>query len=443
MKKIGIGLIGFGTVGAGVARTLIERKNLLSERAGFIPELVSVCDCDLKRPRPVSLPTGILTKDVKKVLENPQVQIVVELVGGIEPAGSFLLKALKNGKSVVTANKALLAEKGDRLFSAAEQSECQIGFEASVGGAIPIIKTLRESFVANNITSLYGILNGTTNFILTRMAEERLSLTKALKIAQDAGFAERDPSLDLSGTDSSHKLSVMATLITGKFFPASNIPTEGISGITPEDLQYAAELGYGVKLLSILKISPSPSPLPLRERVWGEESVSLATYPALIPNRHILSSVRDVYNAIFLTGDLVGENLLFGKGAGMNPTASSVISDIIGIGKNILGGTKPSPLFTGPGRKLQLETDFESRYYFRFSALDQPGVFARIAEILGKHNISIASCIQKEEKPKKAVPVVVLTHTAKESAVKAAISVIDRLPVIKSKTVLLRLAFDG
>ena len=443
MKKIGIGLIGFGTVGSGVAQMLLERKDLLSERTGFIPELVSVCDCNLKRTRPVSLPTGILTKNIKKVLENPQVQIVVEMVGGIEPAGSFLLKALKNGKSVVTANKALLAEKGDCLFSAAEQSECHIGFEASVGGAIPIIKTLRESFIANNITSLYGILNGTTNFILTRMAEERLSLTKALKIAQGTGFAERDPSLDLSGTDSSHKLSVLATLITGKFFPASGIPTEGISGITPEDLDYARELGYGVKLLSILKISPSPRLSPSGRGMDNGQKINLATYPALIPNRHILSSVRDVYNAIFLTGDLVGENLLFGKGAGMDPTASSVISDIIGIGKNILCEAKPSPLSMGPNKELQLLPDFESRYYFRFSALDQPGVFAQVAEILGKHNISIASCIQKEEKPKKAVPVVVLTHTAKESAVKAAISAIDRLPVIKAKTVLLRLAFDG
>lgn len=429
MKKIGIGLVGFGTVGAGVARMLLERKNLLSERAGFIPELVSVCDADVKRPRPVSLPAGILTNDIRKVLENPRVQVVVELVGGIEPAGSFLLKALKNGKSVVTANKALLAEKGDRLFSAAEQSECHIGFEASVGGAIPIIKTLRESFVSNYITSLYGILNGTTNFILTRMFEDRLSLAKALKIAQEAGFAERDPSLDLSGADSSHKLSVLATLITGKFFPATDIPTEGISGITPEDLQDAEELGYRVKLLSILR--------------FGHNRVSLATYPALIPKQHILSSVREIYNAIFLTGDLVGESMLFGKGAGMDPTASSVIGDIIGIGKNILCGAKPSPLSMGPGKELQLVSDFESRYYFRFSALDQPGVMARIAEILGKAGISIASCIQKEEKPKKAVPVVMLTHRAKESAVKAAVSSIDRLPVIKSKTVLLRLAFDG
>ncbi|MCX5642690.1 MAG: homoserine dehydrogenase [Candidatus Omnitrophica bacterium] len=428
MKKIGIGLIGFGTIGAGVARLLLERKKLLSERAGFIPELISVCDCDLKRPRPVSLPAGILTRETKNVLENPRVQIVLELIGGIEPAGSFLLKALQNGKSVVTANKALLAEKGDCLFSAAEQSGCHLGFEASVGGSIPIVKTLKESFIANNITSLYGILNGTTNFILTRMVEDRLSLANALKIAQDAGFAERDPSLDLSGNDSSHKLSVLATLITGKFFPAAAIPTEGISGITAKDLDYAAELGYGVKLLSILK--------------FGQNGLSLATYPALIPNRHILSSVRDVYNAIFLTGDLVGESLLFGKGAGMDPTASSVISDIISIGNNILCGAKPLPFSITPGKKLQLQTDFKSRYYFRFSALDQPGVLARIAEILGKYNISIASCIQKEEKPQKAVPVVVLTHTAKESAVKAAISAIDRLAAIKSKTILLRLAFD-
>ncbi|MFA5392945.1 MAG: homoserine dehydrogenase [Candidatus Ratteibacteria bacterium] len=428
MKKIGIGLIGFGTVGAGVARMLIERKNLLAERAGFIPELVSVCDNDLKRPRPVSLPAGILTPDIKKVLENPRVKIVVEMVGGIEPAGSFLLKALKNGKSVVTANKALLAEKGDYLFSTAEKSGCHVGFEASVGGAIPIIKTLRESFISNYITSLYGILNGTTNFILTRMIEDRLSLTKALKSAQDAGFAEKNPSLDLSGTDSSHKLSVLATLVTGKFFPASRIPTEGISGIAAEDLEYAEELGYGVKLLSILKLR--------------QNGVILATYPALIPNQHILTSVRGVYNAIFLTGDLVGESMLFGKGAGMDPTASSVIGDIISIGKNILCGAQPLPFSMGPDKKLQLLSDFESRYYFRFSALDQPGVLARIAEILGKHNISIASCIQKEEKPKKAVPVVVLTHKAKESAVKAAISAINRLPAIKAETVLLRLAFD-
>ena len=330
MKKVGVGVIGFGTVGTGVVKVLLKRKNLLAQRSGFLPELLTVVDIDLKKRRSVSVPPKILDNDVRKVLDNPEIKIVVELVGGIEPASSLILEALKKGKSVVTANKALLAEKGDRIFAAAEKYGCHFGFEGSVGGAIPIIKSLRESFVANRITSLYGILNGTTNFILNRMAEERISLEKALKTAQKAGFAEKDPHLDLSGLDSSHKLSVLATLITGRFFPASGILTEGIAGITLEDLQYADELGYCVKLLSILRC--------------GREGTSLATYPALIPKQHLLSSIRDVYNAIYLTGDLIGESLLFGKGAGMDPTASSVVSDIMSIGKNILHGVDPAPL---------------------------------------------------------------------------------------------------
>ncbi|MFH0796739.1 MAG: homoserine dehydrogenase [Candidatus Omnitrophota bacterium] len=430
MEKVGVGVIGFGTVGTGVVKVLLQRKNLLAQRSGFLPELLAVCDIDLKRRRLIPVPSKILTTDVAAVLNNPEIKIVVELVGGIEPAGSLILEALKRGKSVITANKALLAEKGDRIFAAAEKFGCHVGFEGSVGGAIPIIKSLRESFVADRITSLYGILNGTTNFILTRMAEDRISLEKALKIAQNAGFAERNSSLDLSGLDSSHKLSVLATLITGKFFPASDILTEGIAGITLEDLQYADELGYGVKLLSILR----------RDR----EGTGLATYPALIPKQHLLSSIRDVYNAIYLTGDLIGESLLFGKGAGMDPTASSVVSDIVSIGKDIIHRTAPAPLPYYSHRAQKVSSGERiARYYLRFTALDQPGVLAKVSAVLGKFGISIASCIQMtESRPRKAVPVVFLSHKARESAVQKAITIIDGLPVIKAKTVLMRLAFD-
>lgn len=429
MEKVGIGVIGFGTVGTGVVKVLLKRKNLLAQRSGFLPELLTVCDIDLKKRRSVSVPPKILTNDVRKVLDNPDIKIVVELVGGIEPAGSLILEALKKGKSVVTANKALLAEKGDRIFYAAEKYGCHFGFEGSVGGAIPIIKSLRESFVADRITSLYGILNGTTNFILNRMAEERISLEKALKTAQKAGFAEKNPHLDLSGLDSSHKLSVLATLITGRFFPASGILTEGIAGITLEDLQYADELGYCVKLLSILRC--------------GREGTSLATYPALIPKQHLLSSIRDVYNAIYLTGDLIGESLLFGKGAGMDPTASSVVSDIMSIGKRVLHGVDPAPLPACLQRLQKKPLERIARYYLRFTALDQPGVLAKVSAVLGRFGISIASCIQMTEpRPRKAVPVVFLSHKAREEAVQKAIAIIDRLPVIKAKTVLMRLAFD-
>jgi len=430
MEKIGIGVVGFGTIGTGVVKALLERKHLLASRSGFQPELLAVCDADLKRVRPVSVPKALLTDDFRKVIANPAVKIVVELVGGIRPADSIILSSLRQGKSVVTANKALLAEKGDKLFSAAAQNKCHFGFEASVGGAIPIIRALRESFVANRISGLYGILNGTTNFILTRMSEDRVSLPAALKTAQELGFAEKKPSLDLSGSDSSHKLSVLASLVTGSFFPSARILTEGITGITFDDLQYAAELGYRVKLLSVLR----------REK----DGVSLATYPALIPARHLLSSVRDVYNAVYLTGDLMGESLLFGKGAGMDPTASSVVSDIMSIGRSILHGVEPTPILTDSGVSLKDSAEMECRYYFRFTLLDQPGVLAKIADVLGRHKISIASCIQmKEERPKKAVPVVFLTHKAREASVRKAIAAIDRLPIVKAKTVLLRQALNG
>ncbi len=429
MRRIGVGIIGFGTVGTGVVSALLKRKKLLAKRGGFIPELKVVCDRDLTRRRKIRLPSGLLSDNPRSVLENPEVDIVAELIGGTEEAGSFILEAFQKGKSVVTANKALLAEKGELLLSAAAKYGCHFGFEGSVGGAIPIIRTIKESFVANHILRLYGILNGTTNFILTKMSEEKVTLSTALKEAQQRGFAEREPYLDLSGKDSSHKLSVLATLITGRFFPAKSILTEGIEKISPEDLRYAAELGYQVKLLSLFKAKPS--------RV-----INLATYPALIPKKHILSSVGGVANAIFMTGDLAGESLLFGQGAGMNPTASSVISDIVSIGRYILYGVPPT--VNEPVAKAEaIEHNLESRYYFRFTVLDQPGVLAKIAEILGNAGISIASCIQKEERPKRAVPVVMLTHRAKEFSVREAIARIDQLPVVKAKTVLFRLALEG
>lgn len=433
MKKIGIGLIGLGTIGTGVARALAERKELISGRAGFSAEPRIACDCDLDRPRPFLPPARRLTADYRAVLDHPEVDIVVELIGGLEPAFSIVREAFARGKSVVTANKALLAEKGDLLFAAAAENGCHLGFEGAVCGAIPVIRTIGSAFIADRIHSLTGILNGTCNYILTGMSESGLDLPEALARAREQGYAESDPTLDLSGMDSAHKISLLAALATGTFYPASRLHTEGITEITADDIRYARELGYTVKLISVL-----------RQAGEGQSRRHLlATYPALVPAGHPLSSVKGVYNAVYLTGELTGESMLFGRGAGMDPTAASVVGDIMSIGGRLLQRARPrNPVFRKSTR-AGFPPGSENRFYFRFTALDKPGVFARIAEVLGRHRIGIASCIQKGENPREAVPVIVTTHLAGEAGVARALEEINRLPVITSPTVAMRIVLNG
>jgi homoserine dehydrogenase len=438
MKKICVGLIGFGTIGSGVVKVLKERRAALRTLAGVDIVLKYVCDKDLSSDRGVKVDRKILTRDVNKVLKDPDVDIVIELVGGIHPAKEFILAALKNGKHVVTANKALLAQDGDEIFRAAKKYDRQIRFEASVGGGIPIIKALREGLAANKIEAIYGIINGTSNYILSRMSDEGCDFRTALKAAQKMGVAEANPALDLNGTDSLHKLVILAGLSFGALPRIGQAHREGILHVKACDIKYAKEMGYAVKLLAIAK------------KAGGE--VELRVHPTLVPQKHLLADIKGVYNAIYVKGDLIGENLFYGEGAGKFPTASAVISDIIDLAGEITNYKleitnklqiipyQRDPVI-GTNYKLKVRKigEVKSRYYIRVSALDKPGVLAKIAGILGKHNISIASVHQKEERRQASVPVVMVTHLALEADMEKALLEIDRLPAIDKKSVAIRM----
>lgn len=426
-EKISIGIIGLGTVGTGTVRIILDNKDVLKERLGFEINLRRVADIDIKRDRGINVPKGILTTDVDALLNDPNIDIVVELIGGIRPAKDFILKAVKNGKHIVTANKALLATEGNEIFNAAREAGVEIGFEASVAGGIPIIKIIREGLVANRIKAVYGIINGTSNYILTKMTEENVEFQDALKEAQRLGYAEADPTLDIEGIDSAHKLTILASLSYGIPISYKDIYTEGISGISAQDIGFASELGYKVKLLAIAKEINS--------------EIELRVHPTMLPNDYLISKVDGPFNAIYVKGDAIGSTLYYGRGAGDMPTGSAVVSDIVDIARNIKkNATGRLPIITEVSRDIRIRKmdDVTSMYYFRFSALDRPGVLSKISGILGNYNISIASVIQKGRRIGEAVPVVVLTHEAKEKDVRQAINEIDQLPVVMDKTVFIR-----
>lgn len=427
MKKINIGLVGFGKIGSGVVKALRAKKAFLKEKSGVDLELIRICDKDIKSKRPVKVSKSLLTKSLGKVLYDPKIHIVVELMGGVRPAKDVILEALRNGKHVVTANKALLAEAGSEIFNLANRLALNVAFEASVGGGIPIIKSLKEGFIANRFDLVYGIVNGTSNFILTKMSEGSVSFKDALKIAQEKGYAEPDPCLDISGMDSNHKLSILAFLAFGVSAKPSDIYTEGITEIESSDIQYAGELGYAVKLLAIAKRS--------------EGEVELRVHPTMISKSHLLANVGGAYNAIFVKGDLIGENLFYGQGAGASATSSAVVSDIIGIAQALscCGKVTAPTSFRKDIKNIKNMTDIKTRFYMRFSAIDKPGVLAKISGILGKHNISIASVTQKEKKSSGIVPIVMMTHEALEFDMAKALKEIDSLSAIKKKTVKIRM----
>ena len=428
MKEIGIGLIGFGTVGAGVVEGLQRNGDLLAARCGVRLVLRKIADLDLDSDRGVKVDRSILTRDAKALVEDPAVDIVIELIGGTGIAKELVEKALSLGKPVVTANKKLLAEYGDPLFRLAEEKGVDLGFEASVGGGIPIIRALREGLIANNILSAYAILNGTCNYILTRMEQEQLAFDDVLKAAQAAGYAEAEPSLDIDGHDTAHKAAILASLSYGFSVPLKALYVEGIRGLAQEDIRYAAELGYRIKLLAIIG--------------HDQGAVVVRVHPTLVAHGHMLASVGGVFNAVLVQGDLVGDTLYYGRGAGRMPTASAVISDVADVATTLAGGAKRRlPSFLQPGRKAAMGNvdDVWSRYYLRLSLLDKPGVLARVADILGRHQISIASMIQKEERRGTHVPVIVLTHAAQEKNCRSALAEIDALDVVGAKTVRLRI----
>lgn len=428
--NINVGLIGLGTVGSGMVKILQANNKLIKERLGALIILKKIADKDIDRPRPLQLDKEILTTNVNEVLDDPEISIVVELIGGYEPAKTFILRAIENGKHVVTANKALLATHGREIFTAAAKRKVDIGFEASVGGGIPIIKAIKEGLVANNIGSIFGIMNGTANYILSRMTNEGISFRKVLKEAQHEGYAEADPTLDVEGVDTAHKLAICISLAYGIQIKLKDIYTEGISKIDPIDLKFADEFGYRIKLLAI-------------SRSW-EDGVEARVHPTMIPKAHILSNVGGVYNAFQIMGDSVGHILLCGLGAGMMPAGSAVVSDLVDLSRNIVyGSIRRVPLLSYQDHHIKHGhirpiDELITHYYFRFSAVDRPGVLSKISGILGQNNISISSVIQKGRQIKGLVPIVMMTHEAKEANVRKALAEINKLDVVKGKTVIIR-----
>jgi homoserine dehydrogenase len=429
MKPINVGLLGLGTVGAGVARVLLSHREELEEKIGAPIVLRAVADQDITSPRKgLTLSDLPLTTDAAKVLDDPEVDIVVELIGGLEPARHFIRRALANGKHVVTANKALLATHGEELYAEARQRGSMLSFEAAVAGGIPLIRSVKEGLVANRITSLYGIVNGTSNYILSKMTDEGQEFSRVLAEAQAQGYAEADTTYDVEGIDSAHKLQILATLAFRTSVKLKDIYVEGISKITPQDITLAREMGFRIKLLAIAKAS--------------EGVLELRVHPTMIPDTSPMSAVSGVFNAVFLSGDVVNDLMFYGRGAGQMPTASSVWADIVEIARRIAAGQAAVPQdLPVLGRKPMVLKPMEevmSSYYLYVSVLDQPAVLAQITGILGKHEISIASVIQKVRHQAKAVPVVMMTHEAQEGSMQKALREIDALRVIVAPTRMIR-----
>ena len=431
MKKIHIGLLGFGTVGSGMVKILLENHEVIESRLGASLALKWIAARNLERDRGIAVDAGLLTTDAEKVVDDPAVDIVVELIGGYEPAKRFILKAIENGKQVVTANKALLAAHGNEIFSAALRKGVEVGFEASVGGGIPLIRSIKEGLAANHIQSLFGILNGTANYILTKMTDQGRPFSDVLKEARALGYAEADPTFDVEGIDTAHKLTILLGIAYGVPMDFKAVYTEGISKITPLDIKFIKEFGYRIKLLAISKDDG--------------EAIEARVHPTLIPADSMLASVNEAYNALYVKGDAVGNVMFYGPGAGMMPTGSAVVSDLVDVARNIIRGAigRVPSLGYEPtrvkARRIKLIEELETEYYFRVSAEDRPGVLSKIAGILGKHEISIKSVHQKGRDIVGAVPLVMITHEAREAAVRMALSEIDELDVVKDETVLIRI----
>lgn len=427
MNDLNVGLLGFGTVGAGVAATILKNGNLMGARTGVRPVLFRIADLDITTDRGVVVPAGVLTTDAMAVINDPDVHVIVELVGGTGIAKTFVLAALNNGKPVVTANKHLLAKHGAEIFAAAEANGVDVYYEASVGGGIPCIKALREGLAANHIQAIFGILNGTCNYILTRMEDEGIAFDDVLAQAQKLGYAETDPALDVDGGDTAHKTLILASLAYGEWFDFSLVHTEGIRHLDGRDVIYAKELGYAIKLLGIIKLR-------------GED-IEMRVHPALVPTEALLGQVSGVYNAVHVRGDIVGDTMYYGRGAGREATASAVVADLVDVGLNLLfestqrvSGFRAHDSYNDV---VQMD-DVVTRYYLRFDVVDEPRVMARLTTILGDLGISIASIVQKENGGD-SVPVVIVTHDAREADVKTALSEIEALDAVVAKPVLLRI----
>ncbi len=439
-EAVGIGIVGLGTVGTGVAKVLRRNASVISQRLGFPLRLLRVADIDTERERGVDLGGARFDSDAEGLIEDPDVSIVIELIGGYDTAKRLTLRAIERGKHVVTANKALLAAHGKEIFDAAARCGVDVAFEASVGGGIPILRSMREGLAANRIQSLHGIMNGTTNYVLTEMERTGELFEVVVKRAQDLGYAEADPSFDVDGIDAAHKLTLLAAMAFGAELTDKDIPTEGIRDLTPLDFESAEELGYRIKLLGIAK---------LRGGEEGEERIEVRVHPAMIPRSSLLAKVDGPMNAIAVQGDAVGPTLFYGAGAGELPTASAVVADTMEVAREIRRGKagRVAPLSYMPDalRTMSLVPlgELLARSYLVFTVLDRPGVLGQIASVLGENGISIESVLQKGRgRSAEAVPVVVLSHPTRESAIRHALAEIDRLPEVTAPTRLVRIEED-
>jgi homoserine dehydrogenase len=426
MREVGIGLAGFGTVGAGVFLNLEKNRALLRERIGCDLVVRKVAMRDLTKKRSVALPPGMATANWRDLLENPQVEVIVELMGGIEEPLALILEAIHRGKIVVTGNKALLAEHGAQIFGLAREKRVPVFYEAAVAGGIPIIKSVREAFVANHFQRVRGIINGTSNYILTRMAESGLNFAAALSEAQAAGYAEADPTLDVNGWDAGHKAIILASLAYGFWVPSKDVLVGGIERVAPADIRFAAQLGYTIKLLAVIDAG-------------ADGSVEVSVQPSLVPNKNILASVRGVFNAIALRGDVVGDALFYGRGAGQDPTASSVIGDLADAALALDSprasyGFIPHSLYG----KLRPADEVVSPFYLRLGVDDRPGVLARIAGVLGEANIGISSVIQPETQDGAQAALVLMIHDAPRGRMLDALAKIRALDCVHDEPALYR-----
>lgn len=430
-RAIRIGLIGFGTIGTGVVRLLQRQRAAIRERIGVGLDLVRIADVDTRRDRGVKLGRGMLVGDARRILDDPAIDVVVELMGGTGLARRFVLEAIAAGKDVVTANKALLAHHGDEIFRAAERAGAAVGFEASVGGGIPIIRTLKEGLCGDRNQAVYGIVNGTSNFILSRMSAAGGEFADVLRGAQADGLAEADPSFDVDGIDAAHKLTLLIQLAFGVRVPLKEVRVEGIRHVSQADIAFAREFGYAIKSLAVAK--------------RAGDRVEASVQPTMVSRRHPLAEVNGALNAIVVHGDALGASMYVGAGAGMMPTATAVVADLMDVARDRLHGCRGrvAPL----GYPLRQQTRartvaldaLRGEYYLRFMVVDRPGVLGRLAGILGQQGVSIASVIQREREHGRVVPVVIRTHDVGEQALRRAVRAIDRLSVVRGRSAVIRI----
>jgi homoserine dehydrogenase len=431
MKEIKVGVVGFGTIGTGVVKLLQQNSSLITEKLGAKLILKSIADQNTTADRGVPLKPGVLINDADQILADPEISIVIELVGGYKFAKEFILKAIENGKHVVTANKALLAVHGEEIYAAAARKRVEIRYEAAVGGGIPVLSAIKGNMAANHFGSVLGILNGTCNYILTKMTQEGADFADVLKKAQELGYAEADPTFDVNGTDTAHKLCILVSLCFGTRVDFKDVYTEGISSITSEDINYARDLGYKIKLLAIGK--------------RDGDTVEARVHPTMIPINYPMADVDGVFNAIRLTGDFIDTVMFYGRGAGMAPTASAVVGDVMAIARNIIVGVsrRSAPLGYLDEKIITLPIkpigETVSKYYLRFSVIDKPGILAKIAGALGDNGLSIESMVQSASKTGEVVPIVIVTHAAREMDVRKALENIDNLGITTQKTNLIRI----